>query len=153
MKRKELLIVLFTFLAFNTISQEQNVISAGGNTNTTAGGTLTWTIGETSIATIESPDHHLTQGFNQGWLHFLSVESFSTKINVEVYPNPATHYVNISSDKKSQLQIFDVNSKMIKSTSVAKESQLDLSDLTAGIYFFTFSRNNTQIKTIKIVIQ
>lgn len=151
------MIKFFTILtcafSLNAFAQTENVISNGGNTSTNANGSITWTIGEVVINTIESPDAHLTQGFNQEWLHFLNVENYSEKINITVFPNPTTQYINIESDKKSDLTIYDASNKIVKVEKVEKQDQVDLSDLAPGIYFMQFYRKNSKLKTIKIIIQ
>ena len=137
----------------SSYAQTENVLSSGGNSTNNSQGSMTWTIGEVVINTIESPDAHLTQGFNQEWLHFLNIENFSEKINITVFPNPSTHYINIESDKKSDLTIYDASNKIVKEIKVEKQDQVDLTDLAPGIYFMQFIRKNNKLKTIKIIIQ
>jgi hypothetical protein len=145
--------LVFCILSMSTYAQTENVISSGGNSVQNSQGSMTWTIGEAVINTIESPDVQLTQGFNQGWLNFLNIEKFSENINITVFPNPATHYINIESDKKSDLIIYDASSKIVRNLSIEKEDTVDLSDLAPGIYYIEFTRKNSKIKTIKIIIQ
>lgn len=140
-------------LSFGVFAQTENVISTGGSYQQSAQGSITWTIGEVVINTVESPDVHLTQGFNQDWLHFLNIETFVEKINITVFPNPTTQYINIESDKKSDLKIYDASSKIVKDLKIEKQDQVDLSDLSPGIYYLEFTRKNKKIKTIKIIIQ
>lgn len=140
-------------LSLSTFAQTENVISSGGHTIQNSQGSLTWTIGETVVNTIESPDVHLTQGFNQGWLNFLNIENFSENINITVFPNPATHYINIESDKKSDITIYNASSKIVRNVSIEKEDTVDLTDLAPGIYFIDFTVKNNKVKTIKIIIQ
>ena len=151
------MIKFFTILtcafSLSALAQTENVISNGGNTTTSANGSITWTIGEVVINTIESPNDHLTQGFNQEWLHFLNVENYSEKINITVFPNPTTQYINIDSNKKSDLTIYDASNKIVKVEKIEKQDQVDLNDLAPGIYFMQFYRKNSKLKTIKIIIQ
>lgn len=153
MKSIKFVMFLFTMYTLNVFSQNQNVISNGGNYQESTGGSLTWTIGEVVINTLESTDVHVTQGFNQDWLNFLNIEVFSEKINVTVYPNPTTEFINIESDKKSDLAIYDASGKLVGQYKVNKTDQIDLSELSGGIYYLNFSRKNAKIKTIKIIIQ
>ena len=108
---------------------------------------------DTDINTIESPDIHVTQGFNHDWLSFLSVESFTNKIELNVFPNPTTQYVNIVATKKTNLVVYDLVGNIVLSQTVSKNEQIDLSHLSAGIYPFQFNKNNSKVKTIKVIIQ
>jgi hypothetical protein len=145
--------ILTCVLTLSSYAQTENVISTGGNTVENSQGSLTWTIGESVVNTIESPDAHATQGFNQGWLNFLNIERYSENINITVFPNPTTHYINIESDKPSDLIIYDVSSKIVRNLSIEKEDKVDLNNLAPGIYFMDFTRKTNKIKTIKIIIQ
>lgn len=153
MKSIKFILFLCAMCTLNVFSQNQNVISNGGNYQESSGGSLTWTIGEVVINTLESPDVHVTQGFNQDWLNFLNIEVFSEKINVSVFPNPTTEFINIEADKKSDLVIYDASGKSVGQYKIDKTDQIDLSDFSAGIYYLNFSRKNAKLKTIKIIIQ
>ena len=73
--------IIFLFLA--SYSYSQSVISSGGNSKTVHSGgngmTVSWTIGETVIASLGNSNNNLTQGFNQP----LMTELFPTSIEEE----------------------------------------------------------------------
>ena len=73
--------IIFLFLA--SYSYSQSVISSGGNSKTVHSGgngmTVSWTIGETVIASLGNSNNNLTQGFNQP----LMTELFPTSIRVD----------------------------------------------------------------------
>jgi hypothetical protein len=54
---------------------------------------------------------------------------------LEIFPNPASEYISISSDKIiNTAQIFDINGKLLKSVSDSFE-KTDISGFEQGIYF------------------
>ena len=62
----------------------------------------------------------------------LSVRDVST-IDVSIFPNPTTDYVNIRSDKKiKEITIFSTEGRLLSKT---KESKIDLTSYPTGIYF------------------
>jgi len=80
--------------------------------------------------------------------------------NVNIYPNPSNGIFNISIEgisEKIQVKVFDVNGNNhryfeINKTGNLSTKQLDLKELTAGVYFISFSgKDFNQVK--KIVIQ
>lgn len=68
-----------------------------------------------------------------------SIEPLTKVGNMEVYPNPATDLVTVDwqTNGIQQLQLFDVNSRLIKTIDVSgtNHTQLDVSTLEAGKYF------------------
>ncbi len=151
MKTKLSILIIAFSLSAN--AQEQHVESSSGGQYFFSTGSMTWTVGEVIINTIQSPDNHLTQGFNQTRINFASIEEFTTKININVYPNPTTDYINVEASKKTTLRVYDMSQKLIKTVSLEKQDQVDLSDLSSGTYILSFYRKNNTIKTIKIIVQ
>ena len=78
----------FILLSFNGLSQ--SVISSGGNTATGNNFIISWTLGETVVATLQNENTNLTQGFHQP----LMVDLFPTSLEDDMvldmvaYPNP-----------------------------------------------------------------
>lgn len=150
---KKISIALFSLITSISFAQEQNVLGNSGGYTESANGSITWTVGEVVITTIESPDNHVTQGFNQSNINFVSVEDLSEKITLTVFPNPTTDYINVEASKKTKMSIYDSSGKFVKSVSVEKEDQVDLSELTSGTYILMFERNNKKVKSVKILVQ
>ena len=70
-----------------------------------------------------------------------------------IYPNPTNEYLNINIDgslnEKSQIQIFNTIGLLCKESSFSKTLQLDISDLTKGLYFIRLKNDPQQ--TIKFI--
>ena len=75
--------------------------------------------------------------------------------NFETYPNPATNVVNISSKNNgiNSVVMTDVNGRTVKNINIASttETQINISDLAAGVYMMKISSNEgtTTKKIIK----
>jgi len=75
--------------------------------------------------------------------------------NIKVYPNPAVDYinVNIGNINNTKIVIFDVCGKAVKQIDL-NESQatIDLSELSAGVYYVNIKTdNNTVVKKISLI--
>ncbi|MEE9407514.1 MAG: FG-GAP-like repeat-containing protein [Polaribacter sp.] len=83
----------------------------------------------------------------------LNTSSFE-KLNISISPNPSStgiYSVNLSGNKNSSIQIFDVSGRQILVKEVSgSKTNLDLTKNVSGIYFVKISIDNKQ-KVIKIV--
>ena len=78
--------------------------------------------------------------------HACSSVSTSTAIqlngpdNVNVYPNPTNDKIYISNLKENNvtLKVFDISGKEVIYKKVSNEEQIDMSQLSKGIYQFSF---------------
>ena len=77
----------------------------------------------------------------------LQVDDFSLA-RIELFPNPATNFLNINYSGGLDLsaRIFTIDGWLIKKIQILQD-QLDVSDLTNGVYFLEIS--NTEGKTVK----
>lgn len=85
----------------------------------------------------------------------LSIEKFIND-NFKIYPNPATEYISIEQKATygvtlQSVQILDSSGKWIRSVK-EKFTQIDVSDLSKGIYLFVIQTDKGN-KTEKIVIK
>ena len=63
--------------------------------------------------------------------NLLNVDRYS-KQKALIYPNPTTGIINIGNMNLTEIAIFDTSGKKIKA--MAPQAQLDLSDISKGIY-------------------
>ena len=151
-----LLILLFSSTA--TFSQQlshQVLVPAAGLATT---GTLNYsqTIGETAIETISS-GFILTQGFQQPGMKTTS-EVQPDGTGVDVYPNPATDFVNIKLfgdvARKFRIEIINISGTIVNSvtmdfiTKYYYIQQIDVSGLTIGFYFVRVTSDDAIIKRV-----
>lgn len=153
---------LFTIailLTFNANSQSANpqVISAAGNTISNASYSVSWTLGETVIATISNSNYTLTQGFHQSSYTIVDVKDITKNAkNINVYPNPTTDEITIEwndyNQNGSYFAILDMQGKIIDKKEIqTKKDKVNMSELATGSYFLKIlDKNNSEIKTMKI---
>lgn len=67
--------------------------------------------------------------------------------SIAVYPNPTTGIVNIEAEGLAKVVVFDVTGREIKA--LGAQSTIDISDLEAGVYFFSIeTANGTAMKKL-----
>lgn len=75
-------------------------------------------------------------------------------------PNPASHITSIKHDFKvlpstASIKVYNVAGVVVKETnlySVSGETQIDVSDLESGLYFYSLQVNNQIISTKKLLV-
>lgn len=92
-----------------------------------------------------------------GVLLFLNQSNFSSVSNsknnsgINIYPNPCYDKINVSSDFKfDRIKIYNINGQVIK-TLEGKVSEINILELSNGIYFLECSGNN-KIATQKFIV-
>ena len=72
-----------------------------------------------------------------------------------IYPNPASNYFIINSTEVNEIEIFDLNARLILSVKVNNLNSvpIDCSKFQKGIYVLSIRTKNNSIKTDKIVIE
>lgn len=85
----------------------------------------------------------------------LSAESVNPA-KFSVYPNPANDFVVVSAENilnNASISIFDITGKTIQtSVLVNGKTQLDISNLNAGIYFYAIRNDKDILETKKLVV-
>ena len=73
---------------------------------------------------------------------------------MSIYPNPTTGLFTIDNTQGYNVQIFDINGRIIKQFSDIDRSQLnvDFSNQPKGIYIVKLFNNST-VKTAKIIVE
>jgi len=66
----------------------------------------------------------------------LSIDSFS-KLHIKIYPNPTSGYINIEAVDLiiNQVQIYDINGKLVSEIKTISNPKIDVTNLSSGIYF------------------
>ena len=105
---------------------------------------------------IEAENFHPAEGEctleNEDVLLTVTLENDETSIGegpeklLQVFPNPARDHVTIASESLiDKVEIFDMNGRIIKRIKPnAKQPDVDVSDLTPGIYFMQISTQHEQ---------
>ena len=157
---QRLLPFLFLFIAFSTDATAQDldhyVIGSDGGHSRNNQFSLDYTIGEvvTEFGEDTLNNVHLTQGFQQTMLAIVSVEEHVHDINIEVYPNPALDYLNVSIpvlQEDMQFALFDLQGKLIDQQKInSKAFTIGFSNQATGSYLLVFSTKDQRIKTLQV---
>lgn len=122
------------------------VIASSGAEQTAGGFTLSSTVGEIAVTTLQN-NNYLTQGFHQWPKILLSVQNdYSNSIDVNVFPNPFSEYIYVSftdngMNRKCQVFIYNMYGQQLGIENSNKEFgsnetiKLDLEKLAKGAYF------------------
>lgn len=82
------------------------------------------------------------------------VNKIDTEKLFEIYPNPATDHITISSDFQgtAELVIFSVDGKIVAHKSVHKNDKINLNHLQSGYYIAQLSVNGKPYAHSRVVI-
>lgn len=68
----------------------------------------------------------------------LGNEEMIEKLEINVYPNPTTNFLNIRSNnldlKDAKIELFDLMGKKVKEVSLENENRINLTNLSSGVY-------------------
>ena len=68
------------------------------------------------------------------------------KQSITLYPNPTNDFVNVVSTEKGQINIYDVNGRLLQRIEMTSEKQtIDISNLPTGIYNFQINGVNNKV--------
>jgi hypothetical protein len=82
--------------------------------------------------------------------NILDVET-NELLELSIYPNPASHKVNIISNHKiDSIEVYDILGKRVKS--LKNTNEIDVTDLNSGLYLFKIWIDK-QVQTKKIVVK
>lgn len=81
----------------------------------------------------------------------LSIDKFD-EYNFTMYPNPTNGLVNMSANKPFGVEIFNFNGKLVYDTKINQSQQIDLSQLSSGVYLSRITINSVT-KTNKLIIK
>ena len=155
MLKKNYLLLLGLTVPLITNAQQVVTTSGGSMTNNTV--QANWTIGETITETASTNKSALTSGLNQPTLKIeTSVENIKSKINVSVFPNPTSQFVNIKYEGQFPFKAKILTLKgTILSVSEIKDqnTQLDFSNKASGIYIVEITDKSGKSNTYRIVKQ
>ncbi len=146
-----------------SISRE--VISSGGDYFTSPIGSLSWTLGEPVVETVQNSSINLilTQGFQQPE-EIIDTTIFireipKSNVFVNLYPNPTASFVrmDLKYDHTSRIRIELVDmlgrihhaDEINVDKNLMSNYQLDVSSLSAGMYMFRLTSEGKLLNTYK----
>jgi hypothetical protein len=132
----------------------QEIISPFGQVTSSGSGTVNATLGELVIATEQSSEGIITQGFHQTNLSVLSVDDLNPELKVSLYPNPSTDlfHIDIEDFSSTKVKVYNVHGQlMLDQILESNDAEVHTEKLKKGIYFLTLFKNEKPVKTYKIL--
>lgn len=160
--KKIILFVVICFLGGYSFGQSisSQVVATAGEHSETSELSVSWTLGEIAIETLESSSVTLYQGFQQGYFEITSIEDpMINNVELKVYPNPATDYVYISIEsdeiKSALIQLYDLDGKMVLNEQwqyIEGPFKINLDGLASSQYILKVSaKSGKLLQTYKII--
>ena len=154
---------MFVFMIFMSIDgqaqeQQQYVFASQGNYTESGDMSVSWTIGDSFITTVESSDGTLTQGFQQSFLKIKKVQNIElASFNAQVFPNPTSGILNVRLEdevKEYTMEILDVTGKLMhKSNENQRLVEMDMTSYASGQYFIRLFNLNEKTMSIFEIIK
>ena len=154
-----LLTALFlTAVAADAQTVTPTVVASAGGSNTAGGITLSWTLGELAVTTLQAGDLYITQGFHQPPLGTTSVaEENSLQGVLATHPNPVSSYLSVRLPEASGAGSFTLVDLLGRTVSTAAPAPgeslltLDLEGVAAGTYVARYSSGGRVWTTVVTV--
>jgi hypothetical protein len=147
------------FFETKTCAQQSNVVSGANATGT--GGISNYSIGQIIYTTANGSAGSTAQGVQQAFeILTLGKDNFlEITLQMVVYPNPTTSFVNLRIDTSTLLnisamkyQLYDIQGRAIAQKKITNsETPIDLQNLPSATYLLQIINGNKAIKTFKII--
>jgi len=152
-------ITLLSLIVTSWISiHAQETILPAGNEAMGSGGTSSYSVGQVVYTTNTGANGSVAQGVQQVYDISTSSGNKITDIILEmsVYPNPTKDNLTLKFDNNKysglSYQLFDINGKIINQNKlIENNTTIKMRDLPNSIYFLKVIKNNTPIKSFKII--
>jgi len=146
-----LIIICFSFHSYG-----QQVIGAAGATTTTTGGSVSYTVGEIAIQTIETSSGTASEGVQQAYeIYKVGVTELALGSSINVYPNPTNGQLTLNTtnlNKNLSYELYDSQGKQIhKCASFSDGHTLSITEFVNAVYYLKISSDSQPIQTFKII--
>jgi hypothetical protein len=153
---KKITLLVGLFVAWTSQAQDAIVVSGGGYTG--SGGSISYSVGQVLYTTNSGATSSVAQGVQQSYeiITLSSPELSTVKLSAFAYPNPATDKIVLSLQNADLTDLsyvlYDFSGRTLGSALVqGVETQIALQSLPAGVYILKVNKNNTELKTFKII--
>jgi hypothetical protein len=159
MKRTKLLLIVFLLTCLGTVTVAQSTIPASGGNASGTGGSVSYTVGQTTYKSITGTNGSVSQGVQQPYeISVVTAVEDAIDINLvcSVYPNPTADFLTlkVADYESSQLTylLYGINGNLIETKKILGfETSINMQNQSRGTYFLKISSENKDIKTFKII--
>jgi len=149
--------MLLLMWCFTGVSAQEAILATGSNV-TGSGGKVSYSVGQIAYTSQVGSNGSITQGIQQPYEIFSTVDIENAKINLEmsVFPNPTTDNLTLTINdiefSNLTFQVFDVNGKLLQRKKIAgNQTAIDFGKYSTGIFFLKIMQRKLEIKSFKII--
>ena len=150
---------LFFIITISIKAYPQTIICSAGKTSTSNNFIISWTLGETVVATLQNENTKLTQGFHQP----LMVDLFPTSLEDDMvldmvaYPNPTYDKVLFKGGDPTgtyHLRLVDKLGRVLEQKSVPSDQlEIEMGMYTNGSYLIEVIENKSDKRVIFNIVK
>lgn len=155
-----IIVLLITTQLTAQPSIERQVVASTGGTWSNGSFNLDYTVGDFVVTTINNTTNYLTQGFQQPTVLTISIKEHpKSNMDISVYPNPSTDYLNIKIINTSgniSIVLFDVTgqrmfTKEYSNASAELFTTIDMKHYATGTYYLRIINSDNTDEIFRII--
>ena len=151
-----LILLLLTLLSIPAFAQ-QNTLSSGGDASG-IGGSLSYSVGQIVFTTNESESGSVNHGIQQPYIiqAITGIDEPGISLSLTAYPNPTTGVLRLvvesEMEKNIRYQLYSMQGQLLANEDLTvNQTGIDLSGYTPATYILKVIRNNSEVKSFKII--
>ena len=158
---RQILFITLSFCATLTVAAQSGLVTTGGDIQG-SNGSVSYTVGQVAVQSIEASAASLTEGIQQPYeIQTIGVDNYpSITLDAAVYPNPTAdrlvlsveNFVETYGRTSLRAALYNTNGQYIQTVDVAgAQTTINMSALSAGTYFLRVTADQQTLKTFKVV--
>lgn len=147
------ILILFSIPAFG----QQNTLSSGGDASGT-GGSTSYSVGQVAFTTNTSENGSVNHGVQQPYIiqAITGIDEPGISLSLTAYPNPTTDILQlvVESEMKKHIryQLYSMQGQLLANEDLTlNQTGIDLSGYMPATYILKVIRNNSEVKSFKII--
>tara|TARA_B110000503_G_C7075506_1_gene382723 strand:+ start:336 stop:794 length:459 start_codon:yes stop_codon:yes gene_type:complete len=148
----KILITGAVLLIYFSVHSQKNTVSSG-QTIATAGGSVSYTIGQIDYTSVTSTDGTIAQGVQQAYELF-SLDTEENILLLSIYPNPTSDKLILEFSNYNELsyQLIDSKGRVLIDKKVdALKTEVSMLEYSSGSYFLNLLKKNIKQESTKII--
>jgi hypothetical protein len=153
---KHKIMFLGVFVSFLGIAQ-QNTVATGGNASS-AGGSVSYSIGQIDYESSSNANGTVSQGVQQPFeIYPLAVDELFSSLEINLFPNPTSDFIQLTIGDLSKVeslnyQLTDASGRLIQSARIQENNtQIDVQNLSSASYFLNVFVGDQPAKSFTLI--
>lgn len=159
--QKQLFFITIFVCATLSAAAQSGLVSSGGDIQG-SNGSVSYTVGQVAVQSIEASAASLTEGVQQPYeIQTVGVDNYpAITLDAAVYPNPTAdrlvlsveNFVETYGRTSLRAALYNTNGQYIQTVDVAgAQTTINMSALSSGTYFLRVTDGQQTLKTFKVV--